>query len=252
MAFLTVSEWPGNTETGYIISVSLRLLEFSSILSFIPTLSTVRILNKPLFVPMHRRYGWNISRFLCVWLTLHTALTASSDVFVDDNGVDPVTGSSITYTPPGAWSEGQNCTTCLAKPDPSVAFDGTWHDCTFLTDTGSPVNITFQFSGELNPCSFWLVQSSDHAGHPGSGIRVYCILAPPTQGLVTNSDMTFYIDGERVGAFTQIPTRATQYTSTVVYQNMSMPDSLHTLVLQNGTPGSQIQALALFDYIVYT
>ena len=99
--------------------------------------------------PMPRLCDWFILRFLCIWLAFHTAFAASDDVFVDDDGVDPVTGSSILYTPKGAWNTGQNCTICLAEPDSTLAFMHTWHDGTFTP--GSPtLNATFQFSGNTS------------------------------------------------------------------------------------------------------
>lgn len=51
---------------------------------------------------------------------------------IDDQDGDPTNGNHIIYTPDGAWSVGQNCSGCTAKPSPqSDAYLGTWMDATF-------------------------------------------------------------------------------------------------------------------------
>jgi hypothetical protein len=56
-----------------------------------------------------------------VLLLAGTLLDAKS-VIVDDTDT-----SKITYT--SGWLVGNTCTGCFAKPDPSQAFNGTWHEC---------------------------------------------------------------------------------------------------------------------------
>ena len=67
--------------------------------------------------------------------------------FEDDQGIDPVTGTSIIYE--SDWATGPDCTTCTSHPDATLAYDGTWHDTTYKE--GDPVsfvrNATFNFTG---------------------------------------------------------------------------------------------------------
>ena len=63
--------------------------------------------------------------------------------------------------------------------------------------------------------------------------------------------MTFFIDDEQVGAFTQ-PTNGDptlQYNS-LVYSNVELNDGPHTFRLESGHLGQR--ALVLLDYLVYT
>jgi hypothetical protein len=66
--------------------------------------------------------------------------------------------------------------------------------------------------------------------------------------------MTFFIDGEVVGTFSQPPSKGSQsdYQYHVpVYVNHSIPAALHTFTLQNGQIGGQ-ESLVLLDSITYT
>ena len=74
---------------------------------------------------------------------------------VDDDGLDPKTGSRITYiiTPSGRWSNGQTCTGCEARPNASQTYNGTWHDCTYdpsVLSRATPQTFTFEFTGMCN------------------------------------------------------------------------------------------------------
>ena len=94
-------------------------------------------------------------------LPLTAAFTATSiflpfvcgvlvNITVDDTNPDPVTGSTFTYSPAGAWHQGNNCSVCFRKQDPSQTLDGTWHDTTYTADqTGlDEVQVAlFQFTG---------------------------------------------------------------------------------------------------------
>lgn len=63
------------------------------------------------------------------------------NVTVDDSAPDPHSGESIVYSPYNDWSIGQNCSTCLARPDASMIYDNSWHDHTY----GSPLPSSNQF-----------------------------------------------------------------------------------------------------------
>jgi len=173
--------------------------------------------------------------FLLVLSALHHCSSSTAllvNTTIDDDGVDPNTGLGVTYAPASSWSRGQACTTCFARPDPSVALLGTWHDSTY--SFGEPViSATVQFQG--------------------SALYVYCILAPITPDTGTDSYMSMFIDHELVGTFIQSPTQVANYTSTLVYQNTSISSGSHLFVLQNGNTNTRINdTLMLFDYLIYS
>ena len=79
------------------------------------------------------------------------------NVTVDDQGVDPLTGSSISYTPLSirGWKRGQLCTECNARPDPTQTFNGTWHHAAYRADHDAPdenlpQTAMFNFSGMIH------------------------------------------------------------------------------------------------------
>ncbi|KAH8086598.1 hypothetical protein BXZ70DRAFT_899946 [Cristinia sonorae] len=179
-----------------------------------------------------------------LFLFSHPLIAATLvNITVDDSGPDPITGARIAYSPSDAWSFGQDCTACTARPDPAQAFMRTWHDGTFnavpgtTNDPNVVLNATFSFE------SFFVA---------GSAIYVYCILAHTSVSPDGNSDITFLIDGEAVGSFFQAPNNATNYGFNVpVYTNASIPSGNHTFTLQNGHVDGP-KSLVLLDYIVYT
>ena len=63
--------------------------------------------------------------------------------------------------------------------------------------------------------------------------------------------MTFFIDNEQVGTFTQFTNNYSNYQyNTLVYSNMSLENAPHTLRLESGHAG--VAALVLLDYLLYT
>lgn len=67
----------------------------------------------------------------------------------DDLGCDlpgGVEGATTLYIPDGGWAQGAVCTGCKIHPDPSQAFDGSWHDTTLNKGIIEQrlINITFQ------------------------------------------------------------------------------------------------------------
>jgi hypothetical protein len=84
-------------------------------------------------------------RVLLLLALLRGVFPTISNVTVDDEYGDEVTGAKPSYSPSEGWSQGANCTGCLAKPDPSQAFSGTWHDGTATPGDpeGRVVNYTF-------------------------------------------------------------------------------------------------------------
>lgn len=173
-----------------------------------------------------------------LFLCSHLVTAILVNVTVDDDGQDPMTGSLIQYGPPGAWSFGQNCTKCLAKPDPSQIYNGTWHDGTYLPNSSNPSDVsgvltaTFQFSG--------------------TALYVYCILVYAGSSIAFPSDMAFTLDGHDVGIYLQPPSGTATYEYNVpVYVNTSIPNGLHTFTLKNGRDDGQ-GSVALVDYFIYT
>lgn len=67
--------------------------------------------------------------FLHICAFSEQSLAILKNVTVDDTKGDELSGTMPTYLPTGDWSTG-GCKGCLAKPNASLAFDGTWHDAT--------------------------------------------------------------------------------------------------------------------------
>ncbi|KAH6916756.1 hypothetical protein BKA70DRAFT_310947 [Coprinopsis sp. MPI-PUGE-AT-0042] len=176
------------------------------------------------------------------WLVFLSALQVVTGFLVnstiDDGFPDPRTGTTISYIPPEAWNKGGTCEACTARPSATELYNNTWHDSTFNTVRGSndfpntPLSASVTFSG--------------------SAIYVYCALAKTTSAPFGNSDMTFYIDGDLVGAFFRMAPGTPGYEYDVlVYQNTSIPEGQHTFTLTNGRVDG-IRSLVLLDRIVYT
>lgn len=77
------------------------------------------------------------------------------NVTVDDSFPDPVTGTSIVYSPATSWfAGGSDCSNCTARLDPNQANRGTWHENAFfpIWEGNIPAEVvstaTFQFQGE--------------------------------------------------------------------------------------------------------
>ncbi|KAJ3556410.1 hypothetical protein NM688_g2044 [Phlebia brevispora] len=159
----------------------------------------------------------------------------SVNVTVDDTIPDPVTGATFTYAPTGRWNVGNNCTGCLAQPDPSLVYDGTWHDATYSrTEIGKDETQTAQISFN------------------GYALYVYGIVSQSTISPNSTADISFYIDGELSGVFTYTPPGESSYLYNVcLYANDSLSAGSHSFMLQNGVAGG-ITSLVLFDYIIYT
>ena len=66
--------------------------------------------------------------------------------------------------------------------------------------------------------------------------------------------MSFFLDGNLVGSYRQLPTGDATYEYNVpVYVNTSLPPGNHTIEIQNGQPNlSKTDSTILLDYIVYT
>ena len=67
---------------------------------------------------------------------------------IDDYFGDPITGTFPIYSPANLWQQGNGCTGCIVQPDVSKAFDGTWHDSTFLVG-GATRTVSVTFTGKF-------------------------------------------------------------------------------------------------------
>ncbi|KAI0673167.1 hypothetical protein C8Q78DRAFT_704138 [Trametes maxima] len=152
---------------------------------------------------------------------------------IDDQEGDSVTGALPNYLPK-RWNTGQTCSTCNIHPgiiDASQAFDGTWSDMTYSGAGWPDQVVAINFTG--------------------SAVYVYNILVNTAiADTDTFTNLTFYIDGEGVGAFSHEPDGTSLAIYNVpVYTNSSMPYGPHSLrMVSTGIKA----ALALFDYLVYT
>lgn len=79
-------------------------------------------------------------------LFLVTIRAALVNVTIDDTDGDSVTHQLPVYQPASPWG-GPSCVGCDIVPNPSLAFDGTWHAATYHPQLLN-VNITFSFTGK--------------------------------------------------------------------------------------------------------
>jgi len=193
----------------------------------------------PVFETLIRRGVHPTLMLLAGLFFLPFVLASLVNVTIDDKFDDPQTGIQLVYLPPGAWNNGtKSCSGCIAHVDPSQLYNGTWHESTFNPQPSNNGSKSSQ------------IQTASVAFN-GSALYVYCAIAHSSDGY---SDMTFFIDGELVGSFSQPPSTGSQpdYQYHVpVYVNHSMPAALHTFALQNGHIGGQ-KSLVLLDSIIYT
>ncbi|KAF5365956.1 hypothetical protein D9758_006726 [Tetrapyrgos nigripes] len=175
-----------------------------------------------------------------LWLFLsYCAQAALFDSTVDDDSADS-RGTSIQYAPADSWNFPSGCEAggCSVQLDPSQINGGTWHESTFSAVSGE---------GYKNPNKVLNASLT----FSGNAIYVYRVLAR-TQQPSSNTDMTFYIDGQFVGALQKPAPGSSGYDYNVlVYVNTSLSPGLHTFVLQNGHVNGS-NSLAIFDKIVYS
>ena len=94
-------------------------------------------------IPFRPLYG---QAQVCFILFASFALAALQNVTVDDS---VSTGAVVPQYLPNSsiWNQGNNCSICLVKPDPSLAYNGTWHDATFSSSNGYTQTVEFSFTG---------------------------------------------------------------------------------------------------------
>ena len=79
--------------------------------------------------------------------------TVAQNVTIDDTLGDPTNGNHFIYSPDSDWQQGNGCSSCEAKLDPTQVSNGTWHDTTWLvpiagSGDSSPIHsASVQFNG---------------------------------------------------------------------------------------------------------
>ncbi|KAH0832372.1 hypothetical protein J3R83DRAFT_13401, partial [Lanmaoa asiatica] len=168
-----------------------------------------------------------------VYLVLFASFTLSAfqNVTVDDAvSTGPVIPQYLPST--SNWNIGNNCSGCSVKPDPSLAFDGTWHDCSYSPTAGVEQAINFNFTG--------------------TALYIFFIIANIQIGTSTLTNIEFVLDGVVVSQYTHIPSSTiSDYQYNVpVYVNEALTNGEHTMMIQ---PASlQNNMLMLFDYLIYS
>ncbi|KAF8209145.1 hypothetical protein K438DRAFT_1451331, partial [Mycena galopus ATCC 62051] len=154
---------------------------------------------------------------------------------IDDVDGDSVTGALVQYLPavPASngplWFNQTSCSDCADIPDATFTFDNTWSAAVYTADVGS-MSLSMPFTG--------------------NAIYVFFVIPNFTAGLASAVLCTFFIDGVAVGNFAhQSDGSGTFAYNTLVYQNTSIPQGDHTLLIE--TTGADT-AVIIFDYVLYT
>ena len=87
--------------------------------------------------------------FLSILVAL-TFVGASTNITIDDQFGDELTGQLVYYVPVNSgWQQGSQCPTCSLQPDPHLAYKGTWHDSKVgvSSDAPGPYSFTLMFAG---------------------------------------------------------------------------------------------------------
>ncbi|KLO13088.1 hypothetical protein SCHPADRAFT_940660 [Schizopora paradoxa] len=166
----------------------------------------------------------------------------NQNISVDDSLPDPLSGFQIIYglanktiTSGTGWNT-QDCVGCLAKPDPSQAFNGTWHDAS------SHVSQEY-----LSQASFFFVGSAIYA----KGIVVST--NQETTGSLNNSRMSFQIDGQDVGSYNHtaaVDSKTTYLYNVTLFAKEDLSYGLHNFTMTCGSETSN--SLCLLDRLIYT
>ncbi|KZT06162.1 uncharacterized protein LAESUDRAFT_759687 [Laetiporus sulphureus 93-53] len=171
-----------------------------------------------------------LRRSLLIYLAfiLMATLVSPTPTFatIDDENGDSVSGMRPIYQP--SWNNGPQCPGCAIQPEKDKTFDQTWHDTT-IHPGDPPHNVTLTFNG--------------------TAIWVYCIIPNSQEYITTFVNLTFELDGDYVGVFSQQSDDYMLYNVSA-YSNTSMENREHTLVMivRNDINAS----VALFDWAQYT
>lgn len=157
----------------------------------------------------NKHWTTSLQSLLLLFAKLVSALT---NVTVDDETGDALTGDKPTYTPlvsgpNGNWAQGSMCSVCLVRPD------------------------------------------SRHL--PGTAVYTYFICANTLDDATTLTNLTFALDGGQVGTFVHVPEATSDYEYNVLgYAGTNLSNGRHQLLIQ--TTGDVNNSLVLFDYLIYS
>ncbi|KAF8877508.1 hypothetical protein BD779DRAFT_107163 [Infundibulicybe gibba] len=111
------------------------------------------------------------------------------------------------------WKSQDTCgDTCPVNPDSTEAHNNTWSSATCIGS--ETVSATFAFHG--------------------TAIYIYFIVSRYTlpSGAIAAANCEFWVDGQVVGSFVQIPLPDVIEYNTLVYANNSLSDALHTFSIR--------------------
>lgn len=193
--------------------------------------------------------------FILLILVLTRLVTGGSvNRTIDDVRGDSATGALVQYLPQvpagskSLWFNQTSCAGCADVPDAGQTFDGTWSAALYQANVGS-LSVTMKFTGE---CRSFV--SVSHSLTRFGGTHIYVFFVVPNflanSGLASTVSCQFFIDSVAVGTFEHQSdgSGAFEYNS-LVYQNVTLPDEDHVLLIE--TSGSDA-AIIIFDHAIYT
>jgi len=167
-------------------------------------------------------------------LLIQSAHSTLTNRTIDDENGDSESGLRPIYAPTAdAWNYGPACPGCYVQPNPDDTFDQSWHDVTVSPTDSSLRNVTLTFNG--------------------TAIWVYGVVPNYVQYATTYVNVTFEMDGHKVGVYSHIPSTSDTYIYNVtMYQNTSLQNGLHTLVISPQGIGAANASYMSFDWAEYT
>lgn len=175
-------------------------------------------------------------RYILPLLFARSVALSTSNITIDDEYGDSVTGQKPQYySPPGSnpWAQGSTCGRCHIQLDPTQVHNGTWHDATYYSTLSSDTyTVILQFTG--------------------IAVYVYGVLANQVPDSDTETYLDFTLDDVSHRPFEHDPTPSTHFTyNALVFSKTGLDNTEHTLqILLDGPLFAA--SLFLFDYAVYT
>ncbi|EJD35802.1 hypothetical protein AURDEDRAFT_175141 [Auricularia subglabra TFB-10046 SS5] len=172
----------------------------------------------------------------CTRLLLFSPVSARIfNVSIDDTLGDERTGQKPFYS--SGWYPrsvaGPECLNCIARPDPTLVFGGTWHDRSVGVTYG-PATVSLSFNG--------------------TKIYAFCILFNDIGTRSNSTRLSFYLDGALNSTkdflHTSNPAEDHYLYNQLVYESEPVAAGPHSLVISNWAD-NQTGSLVLFDYAVY-
>lgn len=184
------------------------------------------------------------------------------NISIDDLSSDPITGARITYgivnqtnENEAGWNIGQNCSDCLAQPDPSQTYNRTWHDASLGPSGTNNVFASVSFTGAL--CFSTLTAHVLILFFLGVAIYVVGITvfsSPPTTQSLNNSKIFFQVDGEDQGSFLHsalVGMEVVYSYNTILFSKEGLSEGLHNVTMICGDGSSTVDSLCLLDRFIY-